>query len=117
MIEDLHNVIPNAVYIPTHCPVFVTDYFRELAEFLKIKLIEQTPHNNEIYQLCKKKTLLIQKNFSLWLAVTYQNGRAFFTEVEQKPTSGEGFLKRTLSKKRCLAQFRAYLYKRKKELS
>lgn len=116
-IEDLHNVIPNAVYIPTHCPVFVTDYFRELAEFLKIKLIEQTPHNNEIYQLCKKKTLLIQKNFSLWLAVTYQNGRAFFTEVEQKPTSGEGFLKRTLSKKRCLAQFRAYLYKRKKELS
>ena len=37
-------------------------------------------------------------------------------EVFQKATSGQGFLKRTISNRRCLKRFNSYLYLRKHPL-
>lgn len=111
--EYLNSVLDCPTFIPTHCPVFVINNFRELASFIKMHLIEQTPNNNEIYQIAEKNCSLVQKNASLWLAVSYHAGYAYFTEVLQKPTSGEGFLKRTISNKRCANHFKMFLHKRK----
>ena len=111
--EYLNSFLLQPTFIPTHCPIFVINNCRELADFIKMNLIEQTPSNNEVYQIEGKKCILVQKNSSLWLAVTYNAGYAYFTEVPQKPTSGEGFLKRTISNKRCLKHFKMFLHKRK----
>lgn len=116
-IEELSQILPQTTFIPTHCPVYIIDYFRELANFLNIKLIAPTPNNNEVFLLSKEQSLLVEKRISLWLSVLYQSGIASLVEVEQKPTSGEGFLKRTISKRRCMSKFQAYLYQRKKKFS
>ncbi len=111
--EYLNSILSQPTFIPTHCPIFVINNFRELADFIKMSLIAQTPNNNEVYQIDKKNCTLVQKNASNWLAVSYNAGYAYFTEIPQKPTSGEGFLKRTISERRCLNRFKMYLHKRK----
>ena len=53
-----------------------------------------------------------------WMVVIYNTeDNAYMTEVFQKPTSGQGFLKRTVSRRRCMRKFKAYLLKRKKAIS
>lgn len=113
--EYLNSILENPTFIPTHCPIFVIDNFRELAAYLKIKLLENTPSNSEIYKLSKESCTLVQKNISLWLVVNYNAGYAYFTEVVQKPTSGEGFLKRTISSRRCKRKFSMFLHLRKEK--
>ena len=113
--EYLNSILSSPTFIPTHCPSFVVNNFRELSTFIKMTLIEQTPNNNEVYQIEQKRCSLVQKNASVWLAVSYNAGYAYFTEVPQKPTSGEGFLKRTISKKRSYDHFKMYLHQRKKQ--
>ena len=50
-----------------------------------------------------------------WMVVIYNTeDNAYMTEVFQKPTSGQGFLKRTVSRRRCMRKFKAYLQLRKK---
>ncbi len=114
--EFLNTILMNPTFIPTHCPSFVIDNFRDLASFIKMSLIEKTPSNNEVYQISQKNCSLVQKSVSLWLAVSYNAGYAYFTEILQKPTSGEGFLKRTISNKRCQSHFKMYLHKRQHSL-
>ncbi len=111
--EFLNSILCRPTFIPTHCPSYIVNNFRELAEFIQLNLIEQTPVNNEVYQIAQKNCRMVQKNASLWLAVTYSAGYAYFTEVPQKPTSGEGFLKRTISNKRNQNHFKMFLHKRK----
>lgn len=115
--EYLNSLLQQPTFIPTHCPCFVIDHFRELAAFIKMSLIEKTPNNNEVYQIDNKNCFLVQKNASVWLSVSYNAGYAYFTEVPQKPTSGEGFLKRTISNKKCQKHFKMILHKRKSLLS
>ena len=113
--EYLNSLLPQAVFIPTHCPAFMIDNFRELAAYIGIKLLDNTAANNEIYRIDGKKVTLVQKNPSLWLVVNYNAGYAYFTEVKQKPTSGEGFLKRTISSRRCKNKFKMFLHLRKEQ--
>ena len=110
-IEALNKILPNSGFIPTHCPVFVIDYFRKLASFLKLKLIKQTPHNGQIYKLKKDDACLIAKKEAFWLVSAMDSDKLI--RVKQKPTSGEGFLKRTISRRKCLKKFQEYLHKRK----
>ncbi len=113
--EYLNSILCQPTFIPTHCPVFVIDNFRELSEFIGMKLLENTPSNNEIYRLENGKCIQVKKNPSLWLVVSYNAGYAYFTEVKQKPTSGEGFLKRTISSRRCKNKFKMFLHLRKEK--
>ncbi len=112
--EALNNLLgQRPVFIPTHCPTYVIDDVRELAAYCKIKLIENTPKNNQIYRIKKKKIELISSSPAKWLAVIYNNDNfAYMTEVFQKPTSGHGFLKRTISRRRCRKRFKAFLQRR-----
>lgn len=113
--EYLNSILNHPTFIPTHCPQFMADNFRELADYIKMKLLDITPSNNEVYRLEGEHIELVQKNPSRWLTVNYNAGYAFFTEVKQIPTSGEGFLKRTISSRRCKNKFRVYLHQRKKD--
>ncbi len=117
--EALNNLLDRRpVFIPTHCPVFMIDDVRELAAFIGLKLISPTPRNNQIYLLKKRTAKLVSSLPPKWLVVIYQSdGTAYFTEVFQKPTSGQGFLKRTISRRRCARRFKAYLVRRKHEKS
>lgn len=104
------------VFIPTHCPVYMIDDFRELAAFTGIRLITPTPLNNQIYRLKKRRAELISSLPGKWMVVIYNHDDfAYLTEVFQRPTSGQGFLKRTVSRRRCAGRFKAYLQKRKKQ--
>lgn len=111
--EYLNSLLNHPVFIPTHCPLFMIDNFRELADCIGMNLCPTTPVNNEIYRIDHKQLTPVQKNISLWLAVCYNAGYAYFTEVKQKPTSGEGFLKRTVSARRCKNKFKIFLHLRK----
>ena len=113
--EYLNSLLEHPVFIPTHCPLFMIDNFSELAECIGINLCPFTPVNNEIYRIEHKQVTPIQKNPSVWLAVCYNAGYAYFTEVRQKPTSGEGFLKRTVSARRCKSKFKIFLHLRQKQ--
>lgn len=113
--EYLNTLLNHPIFIPTHCPLFVIENFRELAEYIGIKLPKNTPSNNEIYKIEPLLATLVQKNVSHWLVVNYNAGYAYFTEVLQKPTSGEGFLKRTISLRRCKNKFRMFLHLRKEQ--
>lgn len=112
--EYLNSLLQNPIFLPTHCPTYVIDYFRELADFIGMKLIPQTPKNAEIYQLKKEDCLLVSKMTPLWLAVSYRAGRASFAEVLQAPTSGDGFLKRTISQRKCQRRIKMCLQRRKR---
>lgn len=112
--EYVNNLLSGrAVFIPTHCPVFMIDDFRQLAKCCGLKLISQTPQNNQIYQLSKKDAQLVSGFPAKWLVVLYNgDDMAYFSEVFQKPTSGTGFLKRTISRKRCRRRFKIYMAQR-----
>lgn len=109
--EHVLKILPKAVYIPTHCPYFVAESFCELAMFLGFEMISPLPKNNMLYKFNKCKYLLISSKPATWLIV---NSDTEFTEVWQKATSGIGFLKRTISKKRTQRKFKMILCQRKK---
>lgn len=113
--EYLNSILCSPTFIPTHCPVFVIDNFRELAGYIGIKLLPTTPSNREIYRINHKECTMVEKHPALWLMVCYSAGAAYFTETEQKATSGEGFLKRTISSRRCKNKFKVYLHLRKEQ--
>ena len=106
----IQNLLPNAVYIPTHCPCFVAESFKTLAEAEGFDLINPIPKNNQLFKLFGNKYELLSTMPACWLVNTKENA---FTEVWQKPTSGEGFLKRTFSKRRTNQKFKMMLCKRR----
>ena len=112
--EYLNSLLDKPVFIPTHCPVFVIDDFRELAAFIGIRLIDNTPHNGELYKISGRKCRLVGRQPANWLVVTYQNDMAYLIPVPQKATSGVGFLKRTISNRRCRRRFKMYLHARRR---
>ena len=85
----------------------------DLAKISKIKLASPTPQNNHIYKLEKKHFKEISTQPAVWLVASSHGESICFSEMWQKPTSGTGFLKRTLSKRRCQAKFREMCHKRK----
>ena len=110
--EYLNTLLKQPLFIPTHCPRFIVDSFRELAEYIGMEIIRPTPQNNNLFKICGKQCSLVKTVPATWLVVDYGNGDAHFTEVWQKPTSGEGFLKRTFSARRCKNKFKMLLHKR-----
>ena len=116
-IEYLHRLLPSTEFIPTHTPGFVIDNVKNLAAFCGIKLLPFTPANNEIWRLNKNNCQRMASFPAKWLAVIYDDDKADLKEVFQKATSGIGFLKRTISNRRCLRRFNMYLQQRKKLLS
>lgn len=115
-IELLNDIMArHPVFIPTHCPVFMIDDVRELASYCRVKLISNTPKNNQIYKLSKNKAELVSNMPAKWLvAIPSSSDGVDFVEVWQKPTSGLGFLKRTISRRRAQKRFKAFLIKRKR---
>ena len=109
--EIIRSIIPQAVFIPMHCPCFVAEGFRKLAEFLKFDLIKPVPKNNDLFKLYANKYELLSQNPATWL-VAQKDG--FLTEVWQKATSGIGFLKRTFSRRRTIQKFDMILCQRRK---
>ncbi|MBE6445415.1 MAG: hypothetical protein E7019_05155 [Alphaproteobacteria bacterium] len=112
-LEKLNRTLSSPTFIPTHCPQYITDYCRDLAKISKIKLASPTPQNNHIYKLEKKHFKEISTQPAVWLVASSHGESICFSEMWQKPTSGTGFLKRTLSKRRCQAKFREMCHKRK----
>lgn len=112
--EKLKNVLNNPLFIPTHCPVYVTDSFRPLADYLGFRLPEQTPYNLQIFRLRGSECVKISEGIAKWLVVDYDNPQCKLREVLQRPTSGLGFLKRTISKKRCQRKIKMILLQRQR---
>lgn len=109
--EQILKILPSAVYIPTHCPYFIAEGFRELAKKLGFEMIEPLPKNNFMYRFKGKEYTEVSAKPATWLIV---NSDAIFTEVWQKATSGIGYLKRTISKKRAQRKFKMMLCQRVK---
>lgn len=107
--EEILKILPNAVYIPTHCPHYVAENFNKLGKFIGFKLISPTPKNNDIFKLSSNEYQLLSRHPANWLVV---NEDTSLTEVWQKPTSGIGFLKRTFSRKRTIRNFEMMLCQR-----
>jgi len=110
--EYLNLILKQPLFIPSHCPVYVIDNFRKLADYIGVRLPQDTPHNNDVYRLTGKECVKVSSAPATWLVVNYNGELAYFTEVWQKPTSGEGFLKRTISARRCRNKFKMYLAQR-----
>jgi phosphoribosyl 1,2-cyclic phosphodiesterase len=108
--EIIHRILPNAVYIPTHCPCFVSDGFKSVAEALEFKMLAPTPSNNQWFRLSSEEYEMAHKAPATWLVV---NEDGTLTEVWQKATSGMGFLKRTFSRRRTEQKFKMMLCRRK----
>lgn len=115
-IVKMNKILQAPLLIPTHCPAYVTDYFRELAPLLGIKLPAQTPLNGNIFKISNRECVKITDNVAKWLVVSYDDPAQKLTEVAQKPTSGLGFLKRTISKKRCRRKFKMIRHRLEKEI-
>ena len=109
--EQILKILPSAVYIPTHCPYFIAEGFRELAKKLGFEMIEPLPKNNFMYRFKGKEYTEVSAKPATWLIV---NSDAIFTEVWQKATSGIGYLKRTISKKKAQRKFKMMLCQRVK---
>ena len=109
--ERILKILPSAVYIPTHCPYFVAESFSVLAKTLGFEMINPLPKNNFLYRFNGNVYQLVSSKPATWLVV---KSDTLFTEVWQKATSGIGFLKRTLSKKRTQRKFKMILCKRTK---
>ena len=109
--EYILKIMPNATFIPTHCPYYVAESFIDLAEFLGFNMLKPLAKNNALYRFNQKEYNLILTRPATWLVV---NTDAVLTEVWQKATSGIGFLKRTISKKRTQKRFKMILCKRMK---
>ncbi len=114
-IERLASILLQTTFIPTHCPRYIIDECRELARISNINIANPTPKNNCLYKLDKNGYYEVVQNPATWLIVSYKNNIAKLTEVWQKPTSGIGFLKRTISKRRCINKFKIMTIKRLKK--
>ncbi|MBQ9732402.1 MAG: hypothetical protein IJV97_04900 [Alphaproteobacteria bacterium] len=114
-LEKINTILEKPVFIPTHCPIYLIEDCRQLAKESELNIAEPTAHNNHLYKLNESSYNEISCNPASWLVVNYIAGKAFFTEVWQRPTSGCGFLKRTFSKRRSCNNFKTMLYKRKKK--
>ncbi len=112
--EELNNILGRRpVFLPTHCPTYMIDDVRELASYCGLKIVGTTPKNNQIYRIKRKRIELVSVSPAKWLVVIYNSDDfAYMAEVFQKPTSGHGFLKRTISRRRCQNRFKSYLQKR-----
>ena len=109
--EYILKILPNSVYIPTHCPCFVAESFSKLAKELGFTMIEPIPKNNYLFKLCSNQYTLLSSQPATWLVV---KNDASLTEVWQKATSGIGFLKRTCSRRRTQQKFNMILCQRRK---
>ncbi len=109
--EFIHQIMPRAIFIPTHCPIFVVESFKQLAAVIDFEMIKPEPKNNYLYKLCGNQYLLLSKRPAVWLVA---NEDAALTEVWQKATAGIGFLKRTFSRRRTMQKFNTILCKRRK---
>lgn len=110
--EKILKILPNAVYIPTHCPCFVAESFCPLGKDIGFNLIKPTPKNNNLFRFCAKEYKLLSTQPATWLVA---KDDASFTEVWQKATSGAGFLKRTFSRRRTQQKFNMMLCQRRKK--
>lgn len=81
---------------------------------MNMKLLPDTPRNNEIYRLKGSEAVKVSALPAKWLVVVYNDDFAYLTEVFQKETSGMGFLKRTISNRRCQKRFKMFLHQRRK---
>ena len=109
--EIIRDMMPQAIFIPMHCPCFVAEGFRKLADFLKFNMISPVPKNNDLFKLYGNKYQLLSQRPATWLVA---NTEGFLTEVWQKATSGMGFLKRTFSRRRTVQKFDMMLCQRRK---
>lgn len=109
--EIIRDILPQAVFIPMHCPHFVAESFRPLAEFLGFNMIRPIPENNYLFKLCGNQYQLLSKSPAVWM-VAGEDG--CLTEVWQRATSGTGFLKRTFSRRRTVQKFKMMLCQRRK---
>lgn len=75
---------------------------------MNMKLLPDTPRNNEIYRLKGSEAVKVSALPAKWLVVVYNDDFAYLTEVFQKETSGMGFLKRTISNRRCQKRFKMF---------
>ncbi len=110
--QYLTSLIPQAIIIPTHCPVFVLESFYGLGKLAGLNLITPLPRNNEFYRLRSQSFSKISKNPALWLLAGKDKQ---FREVLQQPTAGKGNIKRTYSKRRTLQKFKIIKYKMEKK--
>ena len=109
--EQILKIFPTSVYIPTHCPYFIAEGFDGIAKKLGFNMLNPLPKNNSLYRFNGKKYATISIKPATWLIA---NSDAMLTEVWQKATSGSGFLKRTISKKRAQRKFKIMLCQRNK---
>lgn len=58
---------------------------------MNMKLLPDTPRNNEIYRLNGSEAVKVSALPAKWLVVVYNDDFAYLTEVFQKGTSGMGF--------------------------
>lgn len=112
--EYISKITPNAVFIPTHCTYYVAEEFNKIAHHLGFNMIKPTPKNNFYYKLNNNNYELISAKPATWLVVKDDFS---FAEVWQKPTSGQGFLKRTYSRRKTCQTFKMMLYKRRKRIN
>lgn len=113
-IETINDALGKPIFIPTHCPSYIIDNCRKLALYIELKVAEPTAQNGHIYKLDKNKFTEIDTKPANWLVVKDADCNVEFVEVWQQPTSGKGFLKRTLSNRRSKKSFEIMLEMRKK---
>ena len=109
----MNQILGCPLFIPTHCPRFVIDNFRELGEFLGFKLLTPAARNKDLYRLNGKECIKVGTGLAEWLVVRYAEEGNELIPVEQKATSGQGFLKRTISNRRCARRFKMILNRRR----
>ena len=109
--EYILKILPNSIYIPTHCPYFIAEGFKKLAKEIGFIMIDPTPKNNYLFKLYGNQYQLLSSQPATWLVVKNDTS---FTEVWQKATSGLGFLKRTCSRRRTQQKFNMMLCQRRK---
>ncbi len=112
--EFLNTVLNRPVFIPTHCPIHIIDNGFELFKYIGMEIARPIAQNNHIYLFAKTNIKEVHATPAVWLVVNYVNDVATFTEVWQKPTSGIGFLKRTISVKKSKNKFSMMLHQRLK---
>lgn len=110
--EQINQLLDRPLFLATHCPHFVIENFAELAAHLNFNLVTPIPANNQLFRINGRQCVKISEDVAKWLAINYDNPRQPLTEVVQKPTSGQGFLKRTISNRRCQSRFKMILHQR-----
>lgn len=109
--QILKKIMPNAVYIPTHCPDFVLEGFYKVGHLAGFNLISPLPHNNTLYFLGKDGYNLVEKKKAIW-QVSLDNGS--MVEVLQIPTAGHGSIRNTYSRRRTMQKFKIIEYEMEK---